>query len=67
MTSQELRHAPPLAPGYWYVNVARVDQTPDWRVQPKPPGGSPNDEPTLFGYDAKEFMAKQYRRRHGNP
>ena len=44
-------------PGYWFVNVANVDQPQDWQEQVKPYESSG----LLFGYEEKEFMAKQYK------
>lgn len=56
MTSQEMMKAK-CKPGYWWVNVAPLDESPDWQAQVAPL--KPDDK--LFGYDVKEFMAKQYK------
>lgn len=57
MTSKEaMKHK--CRPGYWLENVAPLGETPDWRevVAPIP------DDGKLFGYDAREFMSRQYKR-----
>lgn len=56
MTSQEMMKAK-CKPGYWFVNVAPVDGSPDWHEQVEPH----RTDGTLFGYTEKEFLAKQYR------
>lgn len=56
MTTQEMMKAK-AKPGYWFVNVANVDQPQDWQEQVKPYEASG----LLFGYEEKEFMAKQYK------
>lgn len=56
MTSQEMMRAK-AKPGYWFINVAKIDQEPDWQERIK----TPEPSNTLFGYDVAEFMAKQYR------
>ena len=59
MTSQEMMKAK-AKPGYHFVNVANVanvDQPQDWQEQVKPYEASG----LLFGYEEKEFMAKQYK------
>ena len=44
-------------PGYWHVNVAPLGEDPFWEEQPMPV----NQDEKLFGYDVKEFLAKQYK------
>ena len=56
MTTKEMFKTP-CKPGYWFVNVARVDESPRWVQQPKPV----DTTGTLFGYEARAFMARQYR------
>lgn len=66
MTSQEMMRSK-LKLNHVWVNVAAVDQEPNWQEQPKPidwNNGNPNDpiySPKLFGYDQAKFMAKQYK------
>lgn len=48
---------PPLKPGYWWWNVADLGQSPKWEQRPMPVA----DDNKLFGYDEKQFMARQYR------
>ena len=57
MTSQEMMRAK-APPGYWFVNVARIDADPDWVLQVMPP----EENNLLFGYEQKEFLQKQYER-----
>lgn len=60
MTSQEsMRHT--IRPGYWMVNVAPLGSDPDWREEAKPPDVDPNKPQTLFGYEEKELLRKQYK------
>lgn len=56
MTTQEMMKAT-AKPGYWFYNVANVDETPDWREQVKPP--ETND--LIFGYTPTALLAKQYK------
>ena len=56
MTSQEMMKAT-AKPGYWWVNVANVDQPQNWQEQVKPH----ESRGLLFGYEEKEFLAKQYK------
>lgn len=55
------------------AGMALIDKSPlgsgasDWRLEPSPhtPESDPNHpiyKNKLFGYDVKEFMAKQYRK-----
>jgi hypothetical protein len=62
MTSQEMMKAK-AKPGYWFVNIAAVDQPQNWQEQVMPDSESdPNyGIQKLFGYETKAFMAKQYR------
>ena len=55
--SRTIMSLPPLKPGYWWVNIAPIGDDPKWVQQPAPV----SDEGKLFGYDAKTFMAKQYK------
>lgn len=57
MTSQEMMKAAPCAPGYWFENIAPLGETPDWRER-HIPYVAPD---TLFGYEPKAFLRKQYR------
>lgn len=68
MTSQEMLKHPPIGKDKIFVNVAVVDESPNWQVQNKPAdwdiAGNPNSDMyknKLFGYDEKEFLAKQYK------
>lgn len=66
MTSKEaFKHT--CKPGAWLANIASLGDTPNWQEQPEP---MQNHESTylltgevreIFGYDAKEFMARQYK------
>jgi hypothetical protein len=56
MTSQEMMKTK-AKPGYWWVNVAPLGSKPNWQEQVSPL----RKTKTLFGYDVKEFMAKQYK------
>jgi hypothetical protein len=56
MTSQEMMKAT-AKPGYWFVNVANVDEPQNWQEQIQPHDFGD----TIFGYDRKEFMARQYK------
>jgi hypothetical protein len=56
MTSQEMMRAT-AKPGYWFVNVANVDEPQNWQEQIQPYDSGD----TIFGYDRKEFMARQYK------
>jgi hypothetical protein len=56
MTSEEMMKAK-HKPGYWWVNVAPLGSKPNWQEQVKPVSQAGK----IFGYDAAEFMAKQYK------
>lgn len=63
MTSQEMMKAT-AKPGNAWENVAPLGEKPDWREVKSPHG--PHSDPNygigrLFGYDAQEFMGKQYK------
>lgn len=63
MTSQEMMKTQ-AKPGNVWVNIAPLGEPPDWREVKSPHG--PHSDPNygigkLFGYDAKEFMRKQYK------
>lgn len=61
MTTQEMMKAK-AKPGYWFVNIAPIDQPQNWVEQVMPPDVNPNGyDGKLFGYDEKEFLAKQYK------
>lgn len=55
MTSQQMMHSK-CKPGYWFVNVAKVNEPQDWKVQP-----IPHKIESLFGYAPKVLLAKQYK------
>ena len=55
MTTQEMMRAR-AKPGYWWVNVAKIDEAPDWVEQVKP-----HESNLLFGYEPEVLMAKQYK------
>lgn len=59
-TSAEILKLPPHKPGYCWTNVAPLGERPVWEERVAPWIAS---EGKLFGYDEKEFMAKQYRRK----
>jgi hypothetical protein len=59
MTSQEMMKAK-AKPGYWFVNVAPLGDEPDW-IEQRVPYFDPLADRKLFGYDAKEFMQRQYK------
>lgn len=50
---------PPCPPGKWYVNIAPLGEKPRWELRVQPPP----ENNRLFGYEEREFMAKQYRPR----
>ena len=53
---------PLLKPGYWWWNTAPVGQDPVWEQKPMPdPVVLDCQIKTLFGYETREFMARQYR------
>jgi hypothetical protein len=65
MTTQEMMKSS-AAPGHWWVNVARLGESPNWQQQPMPSkeDGDPNSpayRTTLFGYDQAAFLSKQYK------
>lgn len=66
MTSQEMMRAR-AKPGCIWVNIAAVDEAPDWREHKAPVDWHrttdqiTRDSDKLFGYDREAFMAKQYR------
>ena len=55
MTTQEMMRTN-AKPGYWWVNVARIDEAPDWVEQVQP-----HESGLLFGYEPEVLMAKQYK------
>lgn len=56
MNSQEMMKSK-AKPGYWFVNIAKLDEQPNWQEQVKPY----ETRGTIFGYDQAEFLAKQYK------
>ena len=56
MTSQEMMRTP-CKPGYWWQNIAAIDQAPNWQMVVVPH----STDGKLFGYEEKAFLAKQYR------
>jgi len=44
-------------PGYIWNNIAPLGEKPDWIEAVE----IPNNDGKLFGYDEKEFLAKQYK------
>lgn len=59
MTTQQMMKAP-LKPGYWFVNVAPLGESPDWKAQTE----TPQETRYLFGYEPKDLLAKQYKVTH---
>ena len=59
MTSLEMMKAT-AKPGFWFVNTAPLGDDPVWELQ-RAPYYDPLVDSKLFGYDAKQFMARQYR------
>ena len=57
MTSAEMRKSC-HKPGYRWTNVAPLGSDPDWREEVEP---TARGDDTLFGYDRRAFMAKQYK------
>ena len=53
---------PPCKPGYWYWNTAPIGMDPMWEQKPMPDPVDPNRQlETIFGYETREFMARQYK------
>ena len=59
MTSQEMLKRT-CTPGYWFVNVAPLGEPTDW-VEQRVPYFDPLADRKIFGYDAKDFMQRQYK------
>lgn len=57
MTSQEMMKAT-AKPGYWWRNIAAIDEQPNWVEEVAPHQTEPG---LLFGYPEKGFLAKQYK------
>lgn len=60
MTSKESR-SHTCKPGNWLWNIAPLGEAPDWQEQAMPDIVDINSALTLFGYEQKEFMRKQYK------
>ena len=64
MNSQEMMHTN-CGPNNHFENIAPLGEAPNWVIVS---GGleshTLNDNPKLFGYDQKEFLAKQYKKGH---
>lgn len=67
MNSQEIMKAV-YPKGFMFSNIANVDESQNWVLQEKPKNwdekGNPNHPMygnKLFGYNEKEFLAKQYK------
>ena len=58
MRFMEATKRDPLKPGYWWQNTAPLGEKPTWKQRPEPHAA---DDGRLFGYDAAEFLAKQYK------
>ncbi len=58
MTTQEIMKLKSSLGGW--KNIAPLGEKPDWIEAYPPETIDPNNE-TIFGYDKKEFMAKQYK------
>lgn len=56
MTSKEMMRAE-AKPGYWFVNVARLGERPDWQERV-----APHDSGLLFGHRPSDLLAMQYKR-----
>jgi hypothetical protein len=52
---------PILPKGHSWRNNEPLGESPIWREVPYPVESVDPNHQTLFGYDVKEFMAKQYR------
>lgn len=59
MTSKEMLKTQ-CKSGYWFVNIAPLGELPQWEMQ-KAPYSPSMDQKTIFGYEQKAFMARQYR------
>lgn len=59
MTSQEMMKCK-ARPGYWFVNIAKVDAPQNWVEQPIPYQADINSD-TIFGYEQKAFLDRQYK------
>ena len=60
MTSQEMMKAQ-CGKGQHFENIAEIGESPDWVLRDYPLGSvDPNIE-TIFGYESKAFMARQYK------
>ena len=69
MTSCTLESAPfmartkdqPLPLGYWWWNTAALGEKPVWEQRPMPKDVAPGRIDSLFGYETKAFLARQYK------
>jgi hypothetical protein len=52
---------PILPKGHSWRNNEPLGESPIWREVPYPVESVDPNHQTLFGYEVKEFMAKQYR------
>lgn len=59
MTSQEMMKCK-CRIGHWFVNIAEVDEPQNWVEQPLPYQVDINSN-TIFGYEQKAFLARQYK------
>ena len=60
MNSQEMMKCT-AKPGYWFVNVAKVDEPPNWVEQIMPETVDVNAPNNIFGYEEKAFLQRQYK------
>ena len=58
MTSQEMMRTKSKLGGW--RNIAKLGEEPNWIEDYPPETVDPNKE-TIFGYDAEEFIARQYK------
>jgi len=57
MNSQEMMKTK-AKPGYWWINKSNLGESPNWEQEPEPHKEEPG---TIFGYEEKEFLRKQYK------
>jgi hypothetical protein len=56
-----IMNMPPLPKGMWWWNVAPIGSKPVWEQRPMPKDVSPDQIDTIFGYDTKAFLRRQYK------
>jgi hypothetical protein len=59
--AKTLKDWPTLPKGHSWRNNEPLGESPIWREVPYPVESVDPNHETLFGYEVKEFMAKQYK------